>query len=232
MKTFAQRLRYAREAADISQSELARRVGIKPQSVQAIEAGGVRGSKYIARFAKELDVSSSWLADGQGAIKLPKSEDLMTMPVPDFGPHPAPTIEAILAEKLPSPDHQDLVPLVTAARAGQDQQMFLDDGPLDYVPRPPILLGVLEAYAMTVTGFSMRPMFRPGQVLHVNPHRQPAPGKGVIVWKRNNSVLVKEFVRRTVDGVVLREYDPEPRDFVVLTKEIKALHSVVGTQES
>jgi len=54
-------VKWAREKAGISQSELARRVGVKPQSIQAIESGRVRATRYIVHIAAALGVKPSTL---------------------------------------------------------------------------------------------------------------------------------------------------------------------------
>ncbi len=61
MDSLAHRLKFARERSGLSQSELARRVGVAPQSIQAIEAGKVRRTKVLKRIAVELEVSAEWL---------------------------------------------------------------------------------------------------------------------------------------------------------------------------
>jgi len=67
MDTFATRLKYARERAGLSQSELARRIGIKPQSIQYIESGSTQKSRYTLEIANVLGVSVEWLVYGEGS---------------------------------------------------------------------------------------------------------------------------------------------------------------------
>lgn len=62
MKTLAQRLRDTREAAGLSQSALARAVGIKPQTIQLIEAGKVKRPRHLIEIANALKVSGAWLS--------------------------------------------------------------------------------------------------------------------------------------------------------------------------
>jgi len=64
MQTLAQRLRYTREAAGLSQSALARAVGIKPQTIQLIEAGKVKRPRHLIEIANALKVSGAWLSGG------------------------------------------------------------------------------------------------------------------------------------------------------------------------
>lgn len=68
MKTLAQRLRYSRERAGLSQSALARAVGIKPQAVQLIEAGRVEKPRHLLALATTLAVNPTWLLEGEGAM--------------------------------------------------------------------------------------------------------------------------------------------------------------------
>lgn len=68
MKTLAQRLRYSRERAGLSQSALARTVGIKPQAVQLIEAGRVEKPRHLLALATALAVNPNWLLDGDGPM--------------------------------------------------------------------------------------------------------------------------------------------------------------------
>lgn len=123
------------------------------------------------------------------------------------------------------------LPVRAAARGGADQEMFLEDGPIDWVGCPDFLVNVPDAYAIYVVGDSMVPRFRPRQLLYVSPRKPPVPGDGVIVAKMNQAVMIKELVAYTSDGVVLREYGPELREFTVRAGDIDAVHTVVGLRE-
>lgn len=56
-----------RKIKGMSQSDLARAVGVKPQSIQAIEGGKAKGSKHVVAIARILGVSSDYLQTGWGA---------------------------------------------------------------------------------------------------------------------------------------------------------------------
>ncbi|MBI2733500.1 MAG: helix-turn-helix transcriptional regulator [Aquabacterium sp.] len=55
-------------AGKTNQSELARAVGVKPQSIQYLcdPHSGARGSSHTPSLARELGVSAEWLSTGQG----------------------------------------------------------------------------------------------------------------------------------------------------------------------
>ena len=81
------------------------------------------------------------------------------------------------------------------ARGGGEQQMFLADGPIGYTPRPANLAGVRGAYAIYMVGDSMEPRYEQGWLLHVNPFKPPTRGRDVVLYKTDQAVLIKQFVR-------------------------------------
>lgn len=221
MDTLGSRLKFAREKRGLSQPALAKLVGITFQSIQAIEAGG--GTKHINAIARALRVRARWLEDGVGPMELDEAVTADTQPA-----SASDELEMIGPTK-PRPE-KDTIP-VRAARGGPgDVEMFVDDDPIDYRPRPTVLEGVDRPYSMWVAGASMAPVVKTHTTLHVNPHLRANPGDLVIVWKRNNAVIIKELVRRTDAGTILKEYNGtvEGREFVVARADIVAMHKVVG----
>lgn len=166
--------------------------------------------------------------------KLERGERRLTV---DWMIRLAKPLECLPADLLPAlvpgavPERDRLIPVRSAARGGNEQEMFLEDGPIDHRPCPVFVAHVRDAYAIYVVGDSMAPMYRPGQLLYVNPHRPPAPGRGIVVTKTNRAVLIKELVRSTNFGLVLREYQPKMREFTVPHEEIAEAHGVVGAEE-
>jgi transcriptional regulator with XRE-family HTH domain len=74
VKTFASRLKHAREHLGISQVELANRAGISPGSIGNYEAGFREMPRNILKLATALGVNPMWLQDG----KLPIRQDSPT----------------------------------------------------------------------------------------------------------------------------------------------------------
>jgi len=68
------RIRIARELAGLSQEQLAEKVGIRQQSLQAAEVGETAMPRKIKQIALVLDVNLNWLITGEGDIKSHKSE--------------------------------------------------------------------------------------------------------------------------------------------------------------
>ncbi len=219
------RLRFFREQAGLTMQGLAERVGTSAPQINKLEKGERRMTvDWMTRLAKALDVapqdllppspplaSASPAASGRGGLLLPGGE-------------------AALAPRPPLSDPRDLIPVRSAARGGVEQEMFLQDGPIDFIRRPHSLSHVRDAYAIYMIGDSMTPRFRQGQLLHVNPFKPPAPGAGVVVTKVNDAVLIKEFIRRGPTLLHLRQYNPDELIEIPLA-EIRDVHTVVGLDE-
>lgn len=73
MSTYAERLKEALSLArekdgSMNQSELARRIGVKPQTIQYLCRSGPKNkkSKHTVKIARELGVNPDWLEEGIG----------------------------------------------------------------------------------------------------------------------------------------------------------------------
>jgi phage repressor protein C with HTH and peptisase S24 domain len=111
----------------------------------------------------------------------------------------------------------DLIPIRSAGRGGNDQEMFLEDGPIGYTSRPANLGGVRAAYAIYMVGDSMEPRYEPGWLLHVNPFKPPIRGRDVVVYKQG-------------DTLVLRQLNP-PDTLRIPRADVREFHLVVGADQ-
>jgi transcriptional regulator with XRE-family HTH domain len=135
---------------------------------------------------------------------------------------------AALQAGLPSPP--DRIPIRSGARGGTDQEMFLEDGPIGYTPRPANLGGVRSAYAIYMVGDSMEPRYEPGWLLHVNPFKPPTRGRDVVVYKEGQAVLIKQFVGWEGDTLILRQLNP-PDTLRIPREQVRECHLVVGADQ-
>ena len=69
METFGDRLAKARGEAGLTQTQLAKKVGVSQTTVSDIERGRNAGSGDAARFAETLGVNALWLSEGRGAMR-------------------------------------------------------------------------------------------------------------------------------------------------------------------
>lgn len=223
-------LRELRQAAGLSQEKLAELVGTSQPQINKLEAGTRKMTlDWAVRLGRVMNVDPAALLGLNGSAD--HAAEYAGRRTSTLQPGQSPRRDPMQPVPLGAPDPYRSMPVRAAARGGADQEMFLEDGPIDWIPKPVYLQAVRDPYAMYVVGESMMPRFRPAQLLHVNPFKPPAPGAGVVVVKRNKTVLIKEFVRRTPEGIVLREYRPEDREFLVSNEELDTMHTVVGLQE-
>ncbi len=228
----------ALDRAGGSQADLARHLRLAPSAISRM-LKGERQMKLLeaVQVAAFLGVSQDEVLRHAGAnVDAPASgEPARRGRPPRASLHPAPRgfHRASIAPSDPSraePSRADPIPIRSAARGGGDQEMFLDDGPIGYTPRPANLGGVRGAYAIYMVGDSMEPRYEQGWLLHVNPFKPPIRGRDVVVYKREQAVLIKQFVRWENDALVLRQLNPLeelriPRDDIV------ECHLVVGVDQ-
>ncbi len=68
VKTFADRLRFARISRHLTQAELAQASGLSQSAIANYENGSRRSAKNIFRLAEALQVRAQWLAEGKGGM--------------------------------------------------------------------------------------------------------------------------------------------------------------------
>ncbi len=87
------------------------------------------------------------------------------------------------------------------------------------------------AYALEITGDSMMPVFRPGDIVIVSPTSQGQRGDRVIVKTVDEQVMAKELVRHTKREIELRSVNEEHHDPVFRISEIMWMHRIVWASQ-
>lgn len=71
MYSLADRLRWARTRAKLSQEALGKKVGVRQSTIGNLEAGTRSSARKLPQIAAELGVSALWLAEGKGEPTVP-----------------------------------------------------------------------------------------------------------------------------------------------------------------
>jgi phage repressor protein C with HTH and peptisase S24 domain len=100
----------------------------------------------------------------------------------------------------------------------------------DHARLPANLGGVRSACAIYMVGDSMEPRYEPGWLLHVNPFKPPTRGRDVVVYKADNSVLIKQLVGWESDTLVLHRLNPTDT-LRIPRAEVRECHLVVGADQ-
>jgi phage repressor protein C with HTH and peptisase S24 domain len=125
------------------------------------------------------------------------------------------------------------VPLIGFAQAGGDG--FFDDGgfPIgggwDEVSLPEI--GDANAYALEISGDSMEPVFRDGDLVIVSPAAPIRRGDRVVVRTADGEVMAKQLSRRSARRVDLRSLNPAHPDYSFDLTQITWIHRIVWASQ-
>lgn len=171
MNSVGERLKWARERLGIGQTELAKRAGLKNQSiVGSLESGHRKNSSHVPALADALGINPKWLSTGKGV-----PEDLCEGNV------------------SPGPRIRGNVPIINNVQAGNyiDVIDHLQPGEGERVDTTfPVNR---YTYALRVEGDSMEPVLPAGVILIVEPEMQPEPGDYVIV-RNGEGASVKKLI--------------------------------------
>lgn len=116
------------------------------------------------------------------------------------------------------------VPLVGTAVGGTTGDFQLNGQVVDYVRRPPGLIGNRGAFCLYITGTSMEPKFDHGELVYVDPNRPARNGDYVLVEMKPSMggepgpAYVKRLVAATPTKYRLLQFNP-PNDKIELLRE-------------
>jgi len=125
------------------------------------------------------------------------------------------------------------VPLIGLAQAGGEG--YFDDGgyPVgggwDEVSLPEI--SDSHAYALEISGDSMEPVFRDGDMVIVSPAAPIRRGDRVVVRTIAGEVMAKQLSRRSAKRVELRSLNPEHPDYSFELKDVAWMHRIVWASQ-
>ena len=125
------------------------------------------------------------------------------------------------------------IPLIGFAQAGSDG--FFGDGgyPVgggwDEVTLPEI--GDPNAYALEISGDSMEPVFRDGDMVIVSPAAPIRRGDRVVVRTMRGEVMAKQLARRSARRIELRSLNPAHPDHSFDLGDVAWMHRIVWASQ-
>lgn len=226
MRISAEKVRKLREAKGWSQTELARQMNVtpsvKPQTIQAIEAGKVRNPRNIVELADALGVTPNDLLVKEANDS--DNKDLATIPKP-------------LRQKPHNPLTDTVtVPIFGKAVGGVDGHFAFNGQDIGRAAAPPNLKNVPGSYAVYVSGESMEPRYYSGELVFVNPNRPPTRNSFVVVQIRPGAEgepplgFIKQFMRQNGKHLVLRQFNPD-KEIQVPVEDVVSVHRIVGSSD-
>jgi phage repressor protein C with HTH and peptisase S24 domain len=191
----------------LTPSGLARKSGLDPT---AFNPSKRRGSDKRPRWPSTESIAKVLAATGESL------EDFVRL-VPDPGREPFRPLRSLasLAAAMKP------VPLLGLARAGAGG--FFDDGGFpagqgwDEIASP---AADEAAYALEVSGDSMLPLYRAGDVIIISPGARIRRGDRVVVRTLEGEVMAKILKRRTTTAIELASFNPEHADRVLHPRDV------------
>lgn len=184
--TLAQRLKSARQNTGLTQSGLAKAVGVSQAAIQKIETGKASNSTKLIEIAKVLGVSPEWLSNGDGEQVNQKAEA---------------SVKIELANNVSSIDRYRVEVLDIEASAGAGV-LVLDEfietiTSIEYsLEEAKRLFGGRPAHTIkmiTVRGDSMAETFEPRDQIFVDMTVNHFDGDGIYVFILNNQLYIKRL---------------------------------------
>lgn len=220
--------------------------GRNPDILRTIKDGRTRlpRGEALVRIADVLGVTTEWIVDGIGAPPVPV-ETTSTRPLfikrkdaPRWtAPDPAKPRAAQMMRTIDPSDASRPVPVLGTAAASVAGGFALD-GVVEWVRRPPGLIGAPNAYALWVAGDSMSPRHRPGDLVFVSPDRPPRLGDDVVVQTRDHAgaptiAWLKTLARTSGETLAFQQLHPEAtidwsREVVVAVHRVLTMREIVG----
>jgi len=197
-----------------SQQRLATAVGSHPQTIDKIERGAIKFSRYLLPIQQALGIIAA--AEGVSG-------------------GPVVTRDFQSAELIATQDRTAALPCFFGnADESEEYAMVLRAEPTTLIPRPIRLHDFEEAYAVVVAITAMEPAYEVGDTLYVNPYLPPEPGKDVLLRRELDGggamVIVGRLVEITRDGWRVRQHGRlQKKDFSVSKKEYPKCHRIIGT---
>jgi len=143
------------------------------------------------------------------------------------------TFMNLLMDGTPGKRAPTTVPLIGLAEAGSGA--YFDDGGFpvgrgwDDIPFPQV--NDPHAYALEISGESMKPAYRDGDIIVVSPGANVRRGDRVVVKTKDGEVMVKELRRKTAKSIELRSLNSEHRDRTLPMSDIEWVARVMWASQ-
>lgn len=210
--SFSKRVAIARSSLGLTQSELAKKVGVVPRQIAAYEGGEARPrEKALINLAAALGTTAEWLTHGKGE-----------------GPNTGHIKKTVTVREVP------LLSYVQAFSGEHELDDFLDGtSASDFIPAPPYASEY--TFALKVEGDSMQspgsPSFPHGSIIFVDPQITPESGDfGIFIMAGAQDVTFKQFVIDQGAGF-LRSLNPL-YPMIPVSVEPEAIGKVIASQQS
>lgn len=184
-----------------------------------IERTGLTYKKYADTLGVSTQALTNWKRRGIPADKLERVADIMGIPVAILVSQENDETAAELAPRV------RMIPVLDYVHAGQWNQ--ISEGAYTEM-LPAIDLDGENVFYLRVEGDSMRPEFREGDVIAIDPDRNPNPGDYVVAQNGDCETTFKKYreVGFAPDGRKVVELVPLNPDYASIRSDATALRII------
>lgn len=194
------------EANDLSPSALAKRAGLDPttfnRSKRRTDSGKLRWPSTES-IAKVLAATNTTIAEFVGLLDAGTERTVQRVPI---------------IGSAQAGDHGYFDDAGFPRGSGWDEVLFPD-------------IGDPHAYALEISGESMEPVFRDGDVVVVSPEASVRRGDRVVVRTRGGEVMAKQLLRKTARRVDLVSLNPTHSDRSLPLEEVEWIARIVWASQ-
>ncbi|PRD42346.1 XRE family transcriptional regulator [Phyllobacterium phragmitis] len=232
METFQDRVRPRMQELGLNPTSLATKAGLDRGTVHKLLANDQQlpHPKTLMKLARALEVSEQWLLTGDAAPEDPVSPTTPPSNSSLRGDTKAAGVTPPNMRLLPND-----VPVLGTAAGSHHAGSFIMEGIIDYVRRPPALVGARNVYAVFIEGTSMEPEHNPGDLRFIHPDRPARVGDSVIIQTSKGAMenvegTIGRLAKRTATTITLQKLNPPALiEFEIAT--IFAMHKVLTMNE-
>lgn len=197
------RLKKARVARGLSQTELAKRINVSQVAIQRLEAGDVKSTTFLVELATALDVSPNWLLHGISPVTPDQKTVVQNLPVL--------TMQDVLPylEEGKLPDNYRSVPMLMSSVKISPKTFSME----------------IDGDAMVSQQEPSKSMF-PGELAVIDPDRAAKIGDMVLAQITSEDLKIRQYMK---DGSQpLLKALSDKYNHIIIGEETKILGVVVA----
>ncbi len=206
----ADRLEFRLQETGKKAATVSRQAGLGPDFIRDFLTGrkAKMNADALVRIARELGVTVAYFHTN--TAEAAESADMLAAAEP-------PPVKSL--------------PIYGRAAGSRDGALQFEPQIIDWAPCPPGVLETRDAYALWVMNDSMKPRFRNGDIVFIEPHRPVRPGDDVVIQIRRDDTntvetWIKEFVGYRGDDIVAWQHNP-PQELVFHRDEVTEMQRII-----
>ena len=123
------------------------------------------------------------------------------------------------------------LPVMGRAQGGNEGNLVIEENPIDWTFRPADLQGVNDAFSIFVSGDSMQPKYKNGDLAYVHPGKMLRKNRFVLVETTEHKGFIKQFVGWSDDKLIVRQFNPA-KDIAIEKEQVLRVMLVIGSLDS